>query len=319
MFKLVSEAYNVLMDEEKRKIYDKHGRKAVMEMGSGGMMDATMMIRMMFGGDMFEDLIGELSLIAMMSMSEEDMMDKTEEEIRNMIEIKEVVKISKIEANILAKISAYVAGNDKGFASQLQDIADKLEAPGGIAILAAIGWVFVSEAKKNLGRFLGIEGKIAGIQETSHDISTTFSLVSSAVKLQAAHERSEKSGMATEQDEAAMMTHGLDTMWKIGKQEIEKTVRTACKMLLKDKNTRKKRAQAIKDLGDLYKKESLRVKKEKGMEKGTFFDFVQKAQADEEKETNTTNVNSTSTTTTTSTTSTTSTTNTNNSTKSSKK
>jgi hypothetical protein len=25
-----SEAYNVLIDEEKRKIYDKHGRKAVM-------------------------------------------------------------------------------------------------------------------------------------------------------------------------------------------------------------------------------------------------------------------------------------------------
>lgn len=28
-FKLISEAYTILMDEEKRKLYDKYGRKAV--------------------------------------------------------------------------------------------------------------------------------------------------------------------------------------------------------------------------------------------------------------------------------------------------
>jgi len=95
-----------------------------------------------------------------------------------------------------------------------------------------------------------------------------------------AHERSEKYGVASEQDEAEMMTHGLDTMWKMGKLEIEKNVRSACKNLLKDKSKRKKRAQALKDLGELYRKESNRVKKEKGMEKGTFFDFVQKAAED---------------------------------------
>jgi curved DNA-binding protein CbpA len=305
MFKLVSEAYNILMDEEKRKIYDKHGRKAVMEMGSGNM-DPTMMIRMMFGGDVFEDLIGELSLIHMMSMDEEMGKAKTEEELMLMVEIKELEKVAHIEKNILAKISAYLEGEDKGFVSQAQDINDKLEAPGGIAILAAIGWVFCSESKKNLGRFLGIEAKIAGFQETKHDIATTISLVSSAVKLQQAHERSEKNGGASEQDEAAMMSHGLDTMWKIGKQEIEKSVRAACKNILRDKATRKKRAQALKDLGDIYQKQAARVKKEKGMEKGTFFDFVQKAQEeDRTAEADQTTTNTTSTTSTTSTTGTT--------------
>jgi hypothetical protein len=308
MFKLVSEAYNILMDEEKRKIYDKHGRKAVMEMGSG-QIDPTMMIRMMFGGDVFEDLIGELSLIHMMSMDEEMGKAKSEEELMLMMEIKELEKVAHIEKNILAKISAYLEGEDKGFVSQMQDINDKLEAPGGIAILNAIGWVFCSESKKNLGRFLGIEAKIAGFQETKHDIATTISLVSSAVKLQQAHERSEKNG-ASEQDEAAMMTHGLDTMWKIGKQEIEKSVRAACKNLLRDKATRKKRAQALKDLGEIYQKQAARVKKEKGMEKGTFFDFVQKAQEEDRADdlSQASSTASTATTTTTSTTSTNSTT-----------
>jgi len=139
----------------------------------------------------------------------------------------------------------------------------------------------MSEGKKNLGRFLGIEGFMAGVQETSHDISTTVSLISSAVKLQQAHERSERYG-GSEHDEAALMTHGLDTIWKMGKQEIEKNVRSACKLVLREKSTKKKRAQALLDLGALYKKEAARAKKEKGMEKGTFFDFVQKQQEDDE-------------------------------------
>jgi len=164
----------------------------------------------------------------------------------------------------------------------MQDINDKLEAPGGIAILNTIGYVFMSEGKKNLGRFLGFEGFMAGVQETSHDISTTVSLISSAVKLQQAHERSERYGVTNEHDEAALMTHGLDTIWKMGKQEIEKNVRSACKLVLREKSTKKKRAQALLDLGTLYKKEATRAKKEKGMEKGTFFDFVQKQQEDDE-------------------------------------
>jgi hypothetical protein len=222
-------------------------------------------------------------MIEMMSMSEEDMAGKTEEEISMLMQIKELEKITKIEANILKKIEAYLAGKDKGFASQQADMIEKLEAPGGIAIMAAIGWVFCSVAKQNMGRFLGLEGKIAGVQATSHEIGATVSLLNSAVKLQQAHERSEKGGVMTEQDEAAIMGHGLETMWKMGKYEIETTIRKSCKMLLKDKSSKKKRAQALYDLGQLYKKESARVKKEKGMEKGTFFDFVQKAQADDER------------------------------------
>jgi len=175
--------------------------------------------------------------------------------------------------------------------------------------------------KKNLGRFLGIEGVMAGMEATKHEIGATMSLLSSASKLQHAAQRSERDGQElSEQEQAAMMMHGLDTVWKMGKLEIEKTVRNACKLVLKDKQTRKKRAQALMDLGTLYKKEAEKAKKQKGMEKGTFFDFVQKAQDDEtgnntnsgtsprpKKEKNTT-TNTTSTTSTTTTTTTSSTT-----------
>jgi len=102
MFKLVSEAYNVLMDEEKRKVYDKYGRKAVLEMGSS-MIDPTIMFKMMFGGDAFEDLVGELSMIQMMMMTKEDMTDKTNEEMYLILTLKEEAKIKAIEDNILKK------------------------------------------------------------------------------------------------------------------------------------------------------------------------------------------------------------------------
>jgi hypothetical protein len=82
-------------------------------MGQGGMMDPTMMIKMMFGGDLFDDLIGELSLIAMMSMTEEEMAGKTEEDVMIMMEAKEIEKVAKIEVEIMKKIELYLQDKDK--------------------------------------------------------------------------------------------------------------------------------------------------------------------------------------------------------------
>lgn len=139
--------------------------------------DPTMMIKMMFGGEVFDDLIGELSLIAMMSMKEEEMAGKTEEEVMMMMDIKKAEKIAKIEIEIMKKIELYLGGDDKSmtsavlllwrlclfadsldFASQGQDINDKLEAPGGIAILAAIGWVMVSVRLEYSGGSVNLVG-----------------------------------------------------------------------------------------------------------------------------------------------------------------
>eukprot|EP01126_Amoeba_proteus_P054003 TRINITY_DN6610_c0_g1_i7.p1 TRINITY_DN6610_c0_g1~~TRINITY_DN6610_c0_g1_i7.p1 ORF type:complete len:174 (+),score=45.36 TRINITY_DN6610_c0_g1_i7:274-795(+) len=130
-----------------------------------------------------------------------------------------------------------------------------------------------------MGRFLGMGSLIAGIEERRHNIKQTFSIVSSMVKLQQAQREMEKRGETLDDQTASdVMTHGLDTMWKLGKMEIEKTCRSVCQAVLaKDKKLRKRRCLALKELGEIYKGMGKRVMKETGTA-GSFKDFVQNAQ-----------------------------------------
>eukprot|EP01126_Amoeba_proteus_P002776 TRINITY_DN10895_c0_g1_i18.p1 TRINITY_DN10895_c0_g1~~TRINITY_DN10895_c0_g1_i18.p1 ORF type:complete len:733 (-),score=248.59 TRINITY_DN10895_c0_g1_i18:1602-3626(-) len=275
-FKLISEAYTILSDEEKRKRYDKYGRKAVQ--GGGGEADPSMLFRMIFGGGTFDDVFGELSMITMMTMDPEQQAGKTEEEILTEINKKMEDQRVALEDSLCKKLDGRLEG-DKTWDFLQADTVEKLEAPGGPALLDCIGYVYISEAKKAMGRFLGVEKLIAGMEEKSHNMKQTFSIVSSMVKLQQAQRELEKRGETLDDRTASeVMNHGLDTMWKLGKMEIEKTCRTVCQAVLaKDKKLRKKRCVALRELGELYRVIAKRIKKETG-NAGTFKDFVQNAQ-----------------------------------------
>eukprot|EP01126_Amoeba_proteus_P053998 TRINITY_DN6610_c0_g1_i1.p1 TRINITY_DN6610_c0_g1~~TRINITY_DN6610_c0_g1_i1.p1 ORF type:complete len:697 (+),score=206.58 TRINITY_DN6610_c0_g1_i1:219-2309(+) len=269
-FKLISEAYTILSDEEKRKRYDKFGRKAVQ--GGGGEMDPSLLFRMIFGGGTFDDVFGELSMVTMMTMDPEQQKDKTEEDIVAEINKKMEDQRAALEDALCKKLDTRMEGDQT-------DLTEKLEAPGGPALLDAVGYVYISEAKKSMGRFLGMGSLIAGIEERRHNIKQTFSIVSSMVKLQQAQREMEKRGETLDDQTASdVMTHGLDTMWKLGKMEIEKTCRSVCQAVLaKDKKLRKRRCLALKELGEIYKGMGKRVMKETGTA-GSFKDFVQNAQ-----------------------------------------
>eukprot|EP01065_Artemidia_motanka_P040922 TRINITY_DN5223_c0_g2_i2.p1 TRINITY_DN5223_c0_g2~~TRINITY_DN5223_c0_g2_i2.p1 ORF type:complete len:451 (+),score=150.03 TRINITY_DN5223_c0_g2_i2:60-1355(+) len=58
-FKAVSNAYQVLSDEESRDLYDKYGKEGL---EGGEMMDPTELFAMAFGGPQFEPLIGKLAV-----------------------------------------------------------------------------------------------------------------------------------------------------------------------------------------------------------------------------------------------------------------
>ncbi|KIO34080.1 hypothetical protein M407DRAFT_240722 [Tulasnella calospora MUT 4182] len=76
-FKEISRAYQVLSDSNTRAVYDKNGKDMVEGMGVGEQ-DPSAFFAMVFGGDRFYDLIGEISLMKEMTNVADVMM--TEEE-----------------------------------------------------------------------------------------------------------------------------------------------------------------------------------------------------------------------------------------------
>lgn len=85
-FKMVGEAYRVLSDNHLRADYDKHGKKKPTD--EVGLKEATEMFGNLFGGERFNDLIGEISLLRDFGKASEIMMtDEEREEIeKNMRE-----------------------------------------------------------------------------------------------------------------------------------------------------------------------------------------------------------------------------------------
>ncbi|OAP62153.1 hypothetical protein AYL99_04356 [Fonsecaea erecta] len=94
-FQAVGEAYQVLSNKDTRAAYDKYGKEKAMP--SQGFEDPAEFFSMIFGGDAFVDLIGELTLlkdlthtmdITMQAMEEEELSKNAEEKL-NIHEAKE--------------------------------------------------------------------------------------------------------------------------------------------------------------------------------------------------------------------------------------
>ncbi|KAL2215389.1 DnaJ domain protein [Thermoascus aurantiacus ATCC 26904] len=88
-FQAIGEAYQVLSNEELRKQYDKYGKEQAVP--GGGFEDPAEFFSMIFGGDAFRDLIGEISLmkdltatmeITMQQMEEDELAEAAEEKLK---------------------------------------------------------------------------------------------------------------------------------------------------------------------------------------------------------------------------------------------
>jgi curved DNA-binding protein CbpA len=274
MFKLVSEAYNVLSDEEKRKVYDKFGVSGVRASEQGGGTDPGMIFKMLFGCGTFDDIFGELSFASWMSNSGQDM---TENQIREQKDKENIKRKEKLLEQLIERLKKRISGEEKNFNYLLADTKEKIESVGGPALLSHISYIYIQEAQKNLDRYLGIQSWFAEIEEKGHSFKQGASLIGEVIRVTAAHSRFEQAGDQNEEVFKEMMNHGLSMLWKLGLLEIENTVREVCKLFLvvPDKELKKKRAEALEALGLFYKQEVKAAKKKGTANTGSlpFFSF----------------------------------------------
>jgi len=288
MFKKVSEAYQVLMDDKKREIYDKYGQGGLQTSDS---FDAKEMFRMLFGGGKFDKEFGEISFGELLNKNENEYNDHFEEKLQRM----QKERREKLVHHLLIKLEPFIwdavklLENKQTANSQMQtaditkvaevssfediinlDIRSKLDAPGGPALLAHIGYIYQEEAKQHMNRLWGIESFVAKLSEVGHVLKESFSMLNDVMKLQTVAQNLEKEPNNPVWRET-LQVKGLTTVWRLGKLEIEQTIRKVCEEILTDKTIdvtlRERRAKGLLKLGQMYesagKKALLESKKKK--------------------------------------------------------
>ncbi|KAL7422956.1 DnaJ-like protein [Cryptotrichosporon argae] len=236
-FKQISIAYQVLSDPELRHKYNEFGQKngggGVAE-PAGGFQDPEEVFGKMFGGDRFDDLIGQISIGkdmkdafqqqheaeqgdmimgpgGRMVLSPEAMQRKM---VRDRARAEEKARIrkarvDKLAANLVNKLSIFTEAakgpDDKLVGASFKQIC-KLEAEDlreesyGLEMLHAIGRAYQQKAQQHLAssQFAPL-GWFHGAKTTFNTVSDTVSTVRSAMELKAVFDRlqqAEGSGMS---------------------------------------------------------------------------------------------------------------------------
>lgn len=215
-----------------------------------------------------DELIGEMSMGLILSLSMVEKPEgRTDEEHQQVIEaaVEEATKerVNALAHKLLIRIEPLVNGVVIDDAIR-DDVAAKLEAPGGGALLSHIGYVYQSEANKKLKSFLGLGSVAANIREKAHKVGQIWKLAKSAVQMGSANSQLEKmEGDETKAEERAVLEeklkrHGMSTLWKVGLLEIENITRQVCGIILYDQTVtsemRQQRASAILKIGTMYQK-----------------------------------------------------------------
>merc|ERR1712137_779940 len=240
-FKLISLAYEVLSDPEKREAYHRHGRAGV-EMGE---FDPRAIFSLLFGGGRFDSYIGELNFFNGMAESDgEDPLGGGEKESEAEKAQKERVEFLKTE--LISKLKPWMEGNVKVFADSILAEAEELRNESyGAELLRHLGYIYENEAKQHLRGFLGLSGMAAEVKEKVH-------LMMLEEQLQLTESEEERRLL-----EPMMQKESIVSMWRVARLDIESAVREACEQVLRDdtidKASRKRRAAGLKLIGKVWK------------------------------------------------------------------
>eukprot|EP00804_Cyclotella_cryptica_P025178 CCRYP_016977-RB/>CCRYP_016977-RB protein AED:0.06 eAED:0.06 QI:226/1/1/1/0.5/0.33/3/103/444 len=246
-FQAIGEAYQVLSDEKLRKVYDREGKDGL----SGdktevaiGQIDASLIFTFLFGNDSFNDIIGRLQLVT------QTLVGGSPAEARitsqQMVEL-ERRRVVRLALSLRDRIQAFVDGDEHGAKSSWKSKGEELvEVRYGEQILNTVGTTYKLIAKQVIGSWS--EGLDAKVQAAGMQIDAAKNAATAAQNREASSE-----------DELPAM---IEMMWNITVIDISTTLREVVMKVCKDVSVsneiRKKRANAIFELGTMW--ESLKTK-----------------------------------------------------------
>ncbi|KAM0682161.1 DnaJ-like protein [Mitosporidium daphniae] len=260
-FKEISEAYQVLSDATLRARYDQLGPASACP--EAGFISPEQIFKMLFGGDRFHTLIGDISLGRLLSeMATSDDQNSNTEEIREKIisEKSQKIQEERIEmllSALISKTSLLIDGvyTEQAFTELLKEEAKDLSKESyGVSLLRSIGYVYSTRARLYLGKssWFGLPGLFISIKEKGH-------IIGSLVETIGAVREVSKEPIKDSPDSEEKIKRA---MWKATSFEIQATLREVCDRFLHPQSEMPRRAaaefstrraQVLKLIGDTFR------------------------------------------------------------------